>query len=117
MIDIVEWAEGRIPGGGFYVDRHWNGGGWVLEPGPIRLADYHARILRHVFSPNGGGRLPYDVVGWAEPAKSGKTAIAGLCALYTALHLDGDVIMASNARAQAASLMYKSLNGLKYRET
>jgi hypothetical protein len=103
---IDEWAQGRY---GFYTDRRFHDGQWILERGPIRLAPYHARILRHVFTPDDGGRLPYDVVAWCEPAKSGKSAIAGLVGKYAALHLDGDVIMASNKRAQAASLMYKSL--------
>jgi hypothetical protein len=104
---IDEWAEASF--GGFYVDRYWQDGRWVLERGPIRLAGYHKRILRHVFTPGDDGKLPYDVVAWCEPAKSGKSAVAGLCAEYAALHLDGDVIMASNKRAQAASLMYRSL--------
>jgi len=103
---IVEWAESPY---GFYVDRHWRGGRWELVDGPIRLADYHADILRHVFALGDDGRLPYDLVAWCEPAKSGKSAIAGLVAEYAALHLDGDVILASNKRNQAASLMFGSL--------
>ena len=106
MTDIVTWAQSQF---GFYVDRRWAGDGWRLERGPIRLADYHASILAHCFTPGADGRLPYDVIGWAEPAKSGKSALAGLCAEYAALHLDGDVILASNKRNQAASLMYRSL--------
>lgn len=105
---IDEWAGSRF---GFYVDRQYIGGRWALEPGPIRLADYHARILRHCFTPGSDGRLPYDVIGWCEPAKSGKSAIAGLCAEYMALHGDtnSQIVMASNKQNQAASLMYKSL--------
>lgn len=106
MPRIDEWAESKF---GFYVDRHWRSGRWALERGPIRLAPYHARILRHVFTPDESGRLPYNVCTWAEPAKSGKSAIAGLVGEYAALHLDGDVIMAANTRNQASSLMYKSL--------
>ena len=109
MIDVVKWAESKQ---GFYVDRSWRDGGWVLEAGPINLAGYHARILRHVFSPDASGRLPYDVIAWAEPAKSGKTAIAALCAQHMALHGDrnSSIILASNKRDQAASLMFKSLS-------
>ena len=106
MDDIVKWAQSQF---GFYVDRQWTGDGWQLGPASIRLADYHADILAHCFTPRADGRLRYDVIAWAEPAKSGKSAIAGLCAEYAALHLDGDVVMASNKRAQAASVMYKSL--------
>ena len=70
QVDIVQWAGSQY---GFYVDRHYIGGRWVLQPGPIRLADYHARILRHIFTPDESGRWPYDTVAGAEPAKSGKS--------------------------------------------
>ena len=103
---IDTWAESEF---GFYVDRHWQRNRWALERRPIKLARYHADILRHVFTPNKRGRLPYDQVGWCEPAKSGKSAIAGLVAEHAALHLDGNVILASNKQRQAASIMYKSL--------
>lgn len=107
-IDIVEWAGSQY---GFYVDRHYEAGRWVLQPGPIQLADYHARILRHIFTPDEAGRWPYDVIGWCEPAKSGKSAIAGLVAEYVALHgeQNSTIILASNKIDQAASLMFKSL--------
>ena len=103
---IDQWAQSKW---GFYVDRHYRRGKWVLRPGPIELASYHADILRHVFTPDADGRLPYDVIGWAEPTKSGKSAIAGLVAEYAALHLDGDVFLASNKRDQARSVMFRSL--------
>lgn len=108
MTDIVDWAESRF---GFYVDRQYQAGKWTLQPGPIRLADYHARLLRHIFTPDSAGRLPYDVVGWCEPAKSGKSAVAGLVAEYVALHGERNsaIVMASNKQGQAASIMYKSL--------
>lgn len=106
--DIGNWAQSHY---GFYVDRQYVSGRWDLSPGPIRLAAYHGDILRHCFTPNGTGRLPYDTIAWCEPAKSGKSAIAGLVAEYAALHLDSNsqVVMASNKQNQAASLMFKSL--------
>jgi hypothetical protein len=108
MIDIVKWAESRY---GFYVDRHYDGGRWILEACPIRLADYHHRILAHCFTPDKAGRLPYDVVAWCEPAKSGKSSLAALVAEFIALHGDpnSQVVLASNKQNQAASLMFKSL--------
>lgn len=108
MIDIADWAESKY---GFYVDRHYEAGRWVLKPGPIRLADYHAKILRHIFTPDDAGRWPYDTVAWCEPAKSGKSAIAGLVAEYVGLHGDSGstIVMASNKQEQAASLMFRSL--------
>lgn len=108
-IDIVRWAESPV---GFYVDRWYDceTGRWVQEDRPIKLADYHADLLRHLFTPDDGGRLPYDVIAWCEPAKSGKSAIAGLVAQYIGLHgeQNSQVIMAGNKRDQAASIMYAS---------
>lgn len=106
-IDVIEWAQSVL---GFYVDRTWRDGRWVMGNRPIRLADYHADLLRHVFTPGDDGRLPYDVIAWCEPAKSGKSAIAGLVAEYVGLHGDRNstVVLASNKQNQAASLMYAS---------
>jgi hypothetical protein len=108
MKNIVDWAQSKY---GFYVDRQYINGKWVLQPGPIRLAPHHARILSHCFTPDSNGRLPYDVIGWGESAKSGKSTIAGLGAKYTALHIDSNstITMASNKQNQAASIMFKSL--------
>ena len=107
--DIVTWAQSER---GFYVDRIWDGvsGTWRMGYAPIRLAPYHADLLRHLFTPDDTGRMPYDTIAWCEPAKSGKSAIAGLVAEYTALHCDQNsyVIMASNKERQAASIMFAS---------
>jgi phage terminase large subunit-like protein len=115
-IDIVRWAQSPV---GFYTDRWYNAeaGEWVLEPKPIKLAPYHADILRHCFTPDERGRLPYDVIGWCEPAKSGKSAIAALAAQFMALHGEKNsaVVLASNKQNQAASIMYRSLtDSLRY---
>jgi pyruvate-formate lyase-activating enzyme len=83
--NIIRWAQSKY---GFYVDRHYHGRQWLIQPGPIRLAPYHARILAHCFTPDDAGRLPYDVIAWCEPAKSGKSAMTGLVAEYMALHGD-----------------------------
>lgn len=110
MQDIVTWAEGPF---GFYVDRHWDErtGRWILEKTPVKLSAYHADILRHCFTPDEDGRLPYDLIAWCEPAKSGKSMVAGLVAEWMALHGDpnSSIVMASNKQNQAASLMFKSL--------
>lgn len=109
-MNIIEWAQSKF---GFYTDRWYDtaSGQWVLQPGPIRLAPYHADLLAHIFTPDDTGRLRYDIAAWCEPAKSGKTAIAGLAAEWMALHGDpnSSIVMASNKQNQAASLMYKSL--------
>jgi hypothetical protein len=108
-LDVVRWAESPI---GFYVDRTWDADArsWVIGNRPIKLAGYHADLLRHILTPGADGRLPYDVIAWCEPAKSGKSAIAGLVAQYVGLHGDpgSAVVLAGNKRDQAASLMYTS---------
>jgi hypothetical protein len=50
-----------------------------------------------------------EFIAWCEPAKSGKSAVAGLVAEYAGLHFDGDVVLASNKQRQAASLMFRSM--------
>lgn len=106
--NIVQWSQSKY---GFYVDRYYSNGKWILQNRPIKLADYHGQILNHIFKPDNNGHLPYDVVAWCEPAKSGKSAIAGLVAEYVALHGESNsqIIMASNKQQQAASLMFRSL--------
>lgn len=108
-MDITDWSQSKY---GFYVDRHWLTDHWLLKPGPIKLAPHHQIILSHIFtSTSSDGRLPYDIVCLCEPAKSGKSTIAALAALYAALHLDinSTIVMASNKQDQAISEMFRSL--------
>jgi len=108
--DIVTWCGGKW---GFYVDRHYDTehSRWRHVKGPIRLADYHAAILRHCFTPGDDGRLPYDTVALCEPAKSGKSAVAALVHEWFALHVEppAEQYVISNKRDQAASKVFKSL--------
>ena len=108
MISISRWAESKV---GFYVDRQWLAGRWVHGWEPIRLAPYHKDILEHIFTPDEEGRYLYSTVAWCEPAKSGKSAIAALCAQFVGLHVgqNSSVVLASNKQKQAQSVMYKSL--------
>jgi hypothetical protein len=73
--DPAAWAEKH-----FYVDRRWTGKQWTMKPGPIVLADYQRDVLREALS----GK--YGVVVWSEPGKSGKSTIAALANVWTALH-------------------------------
>ena len=108
MTNITDWSQSKY---GFYVDRFYRSGKWHIEPGPIKLAQYHSDILKVCFTPDNLGRLPFDIIAMCEPAKSGKSALAGLIAEYVALHGDvnSSIIMASNKKDQASSLMFKSL--------
>lgn len=107
-MNIVEWSQSQF---GFYVDRFYQNGKWILEKRPIALADHHKKILSHCFTPDASGRMPYDTVCLCESAKSGKSAIAALVAQYFALHIEpgSEVYLIANKRDQAASKMYKSL--------
>ena len=108
MMDIVTWAESKF---GFYVDRHFDGRRWRHTKAPIKLADYHARMLNHCFTVRGDGTLPYDTVLWCEGAKSGKSAIAALVHEYFALHIEppSEQYVISNKRDQARSKVFKSI--------
>lgn len=112
MIDIATWAESPT---GFYVDRYWDSdrGRWVLRPGPIRLAQHHRDILRHCFTPDSSGKMPYDTVCICEAAKSGKSALGALVAEYFALHVEpgpgNEIYLIANKQDQAAGKTYKSL--------
>jgi phage terminase large subunit-like protein len=112
-VDIVDWAEGRVPGGGFYTDRWYDAdaGRWVLERAPIKLADYHKAILRHCFTLDDSGRLPYHTVCIAESAKSGKSTLSALVHQYFMLHVEppAEQYVIGNKRDQAQSRVFRSL--------
>lgn len=76
--DPADWIEKNV-----YVDRPRDTiTGEILEPGPIRLAEYQKRVLREALSRVSDGKLRYKTVLWSEPKKSGKTAIAAAVTLY-----------------------------------
>ena len=55
---------------------------FVLYPG-------EARFICEAFTPTPAGKLPYAEILFSAPKKSGKTALAALCAVYTIVCLGG----------------------------
>jgi phage terminase large subunit-like protein len=57
------------------------------ERGPelIVLQPYQRQLLRYLFTPNASQRFPFETIVLSQPKKSGKTALAALVALWTAL--------------------------------
>lgn len=109
--DIVAWAESKF---GFYVDDCWipAGDGWQVEHRrPIVLREYQKRILRHLFTPDGKGRFPYDTIIWSEPKKGGKSAVAALIHEWFALTQEppNELYIVGNDLEGARSRVYRAL--------
>jgi len=56
--------------------------GRVLPKGPIRLAEYQARVVEEALRRDADGKLIYNTIVWSEPKKSGKTAVAAGVGMY-----------------------------------
>lgn len=98
MIDIVTWAEHFI----------------ILPSGePIHFEDHQKRILKHVFTFDEEGRLPYSVIVYSCPKKSGKTTVNAILLAYWAYNVEApnEIITVANKRDQAVARGYKELRG------
>jgi phage terminase large subunit-like protein len=100
LTDIVQWAESSA---GFYLSG---------TKQPIKLAGHQKDILRHVFTQQADGRLPYDTVVYACPKKSGKTTIAALVAEYFALFIEApnEVYLCANDLEQSQGRSFKAMS-------
>ena len=94
--DIIAWAESPH---GFYLD----------TKKPIKLAKHQKDILRHIFTPDANGRLPYSTILYSCPKKSGKTTVGALIALYMALFYDGEVFTAANDQEQSVGRSFSDI--------
>ena len=98
MISFVKWCEHFI----------------TLPTGkPIRFEPHQKRILDHVFTFGADGMLPYQVIVYACPKKSGKTALNALVKGYWAFNVEApnEVITVANKRDQAVARAFKELKG------
>lgn len=96
--DIVEWCERSI----------------ILPTGePISFEDHQKRILKHVFTFDEDGKLPYSIIVYSCPKKSGKTAVNALVMTYWAYNIEppNEIITAANKRDQAIARGYKETRG------
>ena len=98
MISFVKWCEHFI----------------TLPTGkPIRFEPHQKRILDHVFTFGADGMLPYQVIVYACPKKSGKTTLNALVKGYWAFNVEApnEVITVANKRDQAVARAFKELKG------
>lgn len=96
--DIVGWSERAI----------------ILPTGePIHFEDHQKRILSHVFTFDERGKLPYSIIVYSCPKKSGKTALNALVMAYWAYNIEApnEIIIVANKRDQAIARGYKETRG------
>lgn len=104
--DPVDWIETNV-----YVDRPRDPlTGVMLDPGPMRLAEYQKRVLREALSRDADGKLKYSTVVWSEPKKSGKTAVAGAVTLYAGYHTRAaNIFCLANDGKQSADRIFSAV--------
>ncbi len=98
MISLTQWAEHFI----------------ILPSGEhICFEDHQRQILDHCFSFDADGKLPYQVIVYSCPKKSGKTTLNAVVQAYFAYNIEppNEVITAANKREQALSRAFKELKG------
>jgi hypothetical protein len=74
----------------------------------LELQPYQRRILSHVLTPDGSGRLPYSQVLWSQVKKSGKTTVAAAVASWWAATVEApnELIVCANDEEQAAGRIF-----------
>lgn len=105
-VDPVAWIEKN-----FYIERPRDPAtGAMLNPGPIRMADYQKNVLRKALRRGSDGKLEYSTVVWSEPKKSGKTALAAAVGLFMASHTPNThVYCLANDGKQSTDRIFKAM--------
>lgn len=101
--NIVRWAEENI----------------ILPTGDyISFEPHQKAILNHVFTFDEDGKLPYSIIVYSCPKKSGKTAINALVMAYWAYNIEApnEIITVANKRDQAIARGFKELKGYTERK-
>lgn len=96
--DIVAWAEEQ------YI---------LIETGqPIRLEDHQKRILSEITRTDSNGRFIYQTLIYSAPKKSGKTEIAALYTLWTAVFITepfGEIYVCANDLEQSQGRVFQAI--------
>lgn len=109
---FVDWSESAI---GFYVDQYYDEDErkWikVRDWKPVRWNERQERVLRHLFTLDDDGRLPYQELWWIDIGKSGKTLLQAALAQWFGLFIDrsSEVLLAANSKDQAGVRCFKQL--------
>jgi phage terminase large subunit-like protein len=93
---IVPWAEKHI----------------LLPEGKlIQFMPHQKQILEHVFTFNEHGKLPYSVIVYSCPKKSGKTALSAVVMCWWAFNIEApnEIICVANKRDQAVARGYREV--------
>ena len=95
-VKLTKWAEQNI----------------ILDDGKlIRFEPHQKKILDHCFTFNKDGKLPYSVIVYSCPKKSGKTELNAIVQAYFGYNIEppNEIITAANKREQAISRAFKRL--------
>jgi phage terminase large subunit-like protein len=98
MISLTKWAEHFI----------------ILPDGnPIKFEPYQKQILDHCFSFDGNGKLPYQVIIYSCPKKSGKTTVNAIVMAYWSYNIEipNELIVSANKKEQAVARAFRELKG------
>lgn len=79
----------------------------------IHLEDHQKSILNHIFTFNTDGKLPYSVIVYSCPKKSGKTAISAVVMTYWAFNIEApnEIIAIANKRDQVVARGFREVKG------
>lgn len=81
MRNFLDWYED----GGFYVSKVWDHHSHeMIGSGKIQLFDHQKEILRHLFTFDERGRLPYSTIILGMIKKSGKSTLGSMVAAWIA---------------------------------
>ncbi len=80
----------------------------------FRLLDHQREILRLAFTFDEGGRLPYDMILYSCPKKSGKTTVNAALVLWWAFTQEApnEILVIANDLEQAQGRVFKAAAGL-----
>ena len=98
MIKLTTWGEHFV----------------ILPSGKhIQFELHQKRILDHCFAFGADGKLPYSVIVYSCPKKSGKTTVNAIILAYWAFNIESpnELIVCANKKEQAISRAFKDLKG------
>ena len=86
----------------------------ILPSGKLIQFEPHQRkILDHVFTPDKNGKLPYQIVCYSCPKKSGKTTINAITMGYWVYNVEApnEIICVANKKDQSIARGFRELRG------
>ena len=83
----------------------------------IHFEEHQKAVLSHAFAFNEDGKLPYSIIVYSAPKKSGKTALNALVMAYWAYNIEApnEIICVANKRDQAIARGFRETKNYIYR--